>query len=52
LIGVSMMQVGRPAGRSIVVRCGGDVIRVGRHEEGGGSDGWGLLGSDVREERR
>jgi hypothetical protein len=26
------------------------VIRVGRHEEGGGSDGWGLLGSDVREE--
>jgi hypothetical protein len=25
------------------------VIRVGRREEGGGSDGWGLLGSDVRE---
>jgi hypothetical protein len=24
------------------------VIRVGRREEGGGSDGWGPLGSDVR----
>jgi hypothetical protein len=26
------------------------VIRVGRREEGGGFDGWGPLGSDVREE--
>jgi hypothetical protein len=25
------------------------VLRVGRHEEGGGSDGWGSLGSGVRE---
>jgi hypothetical protein len=24
------------------------VLRVGRHEEGGGSDGWGPVGSDVR----
>jgi hypothetical protein len=35
-------------GRSIAVRRGGDVLRVGRREEGGGSDGWGPLGSDVR----
>jgi hypothetical protein len=33
-----------------VARRGGDVIRVGRREEGGGSDEWGPLGSDVREE--
>jgi hypothetical protein len=33
-----------------VARRDGDVIRVGRREEGGGSDGWGPLGSDVREE--
>jgi hypothetical protein len=38
-------------GRSIAARCGGDMIRVGRREEGGGSDGWGLLGSDVRERK-
>jgi hypothetical protein len=37
-------------GRSIAARHGGDVIQVGRREEGGGSDGWGPLGSDVREE--
>jgi hypothetical protein len=24
------------------------VLRIGRREEGGGSDGWGPLGSDVR----
>jgi hypothetical protein len=24
------------------------MLRVGRHEEGGGSDGWSPLGSDVR----
>jgi hypothetical protein len=24
------------------------VLRVGRREEGGGSDGWGPLGSDMR----
>jgi hypothetical protein len=24
------------------------VLHVGRHEEGGGSDGWGPVGSDVR----
>jgi hypothetical protein len=36
-------------GRSIAARCGGDVIWVGRRKEDGGSDGWGLLGSDVRE---
>jgi hypothetical protein len=32
------------------VRHGGDLLRVSRREEGGGSDGWGPLGSDVREE--
>jgi hypothetical protein len=37
-------------GRSIAARRGGDLLRVGRREEGGGSDGWGPLGSDVREE--
>jgi hypothetical protein len=26
----------------------GGVLRVGRHEEGSGSDGWGPVGSDVR----
>jgi hypothetical protein len=30
------------------VRRGGDLLRVGQREEGGGSDRWGLLGSDVR----
>jgi hypothetical protein len=39
-------------GRSIAARRGGDVIRVGRREEGGGSDGWGQLGSNVRERKR
>jgi hypothetical protein len=39
-------------GRSIAVRRGGDVTRIGRREEGGGSDGWGLLGSDMRERKR
>jgi hypothetical protein len=34
--------------RSIAARLGGDVLRVGRREEGGGSDGWGPLGSGVR----
>jgi hypothetical protein len=38
-------------GRSIAARRSGDVIWVGRREEGGGSDGWGLLGSDVRERK-
>jgi hypothetical protein len=37
-------------GRSIGVRHDGDLLRVGWREEGGGSDGWGPLGSDVREE--
>jgi hypothetical protein len=45
-----MMEAGRHV-RSIAVRHGGDVIRVGQREEGGGSDGWGLLGSDVRERK-
>jgi hypothetical protein len=31
-----------------VVRCSGDVLQVDRREEGGGSDGWGPPGSDVR----
>jgi hypothetical protein len=35
-------------GQSIAARCGGGMLRVGRHEEEGGSDGWGPLGSDVR----
>jgi hypothetical protein len=35
-------------GRSIAARRGGGVLRVGRREEGGGSDEWGPLGSDVR----
>jgi hypothetical protein len=39
-------------GRSIAARRGGDVIRVGRREEGGEFDRWGLLGSDVRERKR
>jgi hypothetical protein len=39
-------------GRLIAARRGGDVIRVGRREEGGGSDRWGLLGSVVRERKR
>jgi hypothetical protein len=34
-----------------VARHGGDLLRVGRREEGGGSDGWGPLGSDVTEEK-
>jgi hypothetical protein len=36
--------------RSIAARHGGDLLRVSRREEGGGSDGWGPHGSDVREE--
>jgi hypothetical protein len=40
------------AGRCGVINCGeargGGVLRVGRREEGGGSDGWGPFGSDVR----
>jgi hypothetical protein len=35
-------------GQSIAARCGGGMLRVGRREEEGGSDGWGPLGSDVR----
>jgi hypothetical protein len=31
-----------------MARHGGDVLRVSQREEGGGSDGWGPLGSDVR----
>jgi hypothetical protein len=31
-----------------MARRGGDVLRVSRREEGGGSDWWGPLGSDVR----
>jgi hypothetical protein len=38
----------RRQGRSIAARHGRDMIQVGRREEGGGSDRWGLLGSDVR----
>jgi hypothetical protein len=51
LIDVSMMEAGR-RGAIIAVRCSGDVIRVGQRVEGGGPDGWGLLGSDVREGKR
>jgi hypothetical protein len=35
-------------GRSIVARHGGGMLRVGWREEGGGSDWWGPVGSDVR----
>jgi hypothetical protein len=42
-----MMEAGS-RGRSNAARHGGGVLRVGRREEGGGSDGWGPLGSDVR----
>jgi hypothetical protein len=38
-------------GRSDAARHGGDGIWVSRHEEGGGTDGRGPLGSDVRERK-
>jgi hypothetical protein len=39
-------------GRSDAVRRGGDGIWFGRHEEGGGIDRRGPLGSDVSERKR
>jgi hypothetical protein len=39
-------------GRSDAARRGGDGICVGRCEEGGGTDGRGPLGSDMRERKR
>jgi hypothetical protein len=51
LIGVSMME----AGRCGMINCGEALWRrdSGRPARGrGGSDGWGLLGSDVRERKR
>jgi hypothetical protein len=39
-------------GRSDAARRDGDGIWVGRHEEGGGTDGWAPHGSHVRERKR
>jgi hypothetical protein len=39
LIGIAMMEA---------ERHGGGVLRVSQREEGGGSDRWGPVGSDVR----
>jgi hypothetical protein len=46
-IGISMLEAGRRRGAG-----GGDVTEISRRGEGDEADGWGPLGSDVRERRR